>query len=212
MGDIVRFHARASAGSGGYKSGRNSYRGMPDARSTASTRRGGTSSHWQTACAETPTCLPSAAGPPAALIARPNASCVLLMVSMSSTALLRSQALLHCGRKAMLYTVVMTLGNRIRAARERLVPEMTQDMLGGVFGITGKAVSQWELDTTAPHRNKLPKLARTLKVPLAWLSEGKGAPPQPDDLVVRLEALQDQDRDTVSDLVDALLAKRHRAA
>lgn len=70
--DRVGAHSEALAGwgvGGGYRSGRNSWRGMPVTRSTASTLRGGHSCHWLIACDETPIFLPTALGPPASLIA-----------------------------------------------------------------------------------------------------------------------------------------------
>ena len=105
-----RVHARTSIG---YKSGRSSWRGTPDSRSTASTLSGGTSSHCDTACVETPSSLANLAGPPAASIARCRGSLPFLMIQNSSITLPQSQASLPCGAKALLYTIDMTLGKRM---------------------------------------------------------------------------------------------------
>lgn len=186
MGIVVRFpkhHARASAGAGskGYKSGRSSWRGTPETRSTASTRKGGTSSHCDMACGVIPSGVASFSSPPAASIARFNASLRSLMAPKSSIALPTSQASLHCGDKAPLYNVDMTLGNRIKQARERLRPKLTQAELGAKFGISDKAVSSWERDKTIPEPEKWGLLRQTLRVTYAWLVDGEGPPPSEND-------------------------------
>lgn len=112
----------------------------------------------------------------------------------------------------MLYPVAMTLGNRIRAARERLSPRPTQKDIGDKFGITDKAVSGWERDESAPELEKMPKLARELQVPLEWLLEGVGAPPPPDDLRVRIEALPPADRQMLGLMIETLTNKRGQVA
>lgn len=200
MGKVIRLHARASAGSGGYRSGRKSCRGTPDARSTASTRKGGTSSHWQTACADTPSILPNAAGPPAALMARPKASLVSLMVDRSSIALPQSQATLHCAGKASLYDAEMTLGKRIQAARKRLRPEVSQQAVADAFGITKQAVSGWERNIDPPQADKLTTLRKILKVRYEWLLDESGA----------MEELSEMEQEAVDALLKAL--RRGRAA
>jgi transcriptional regulator with XRE-family HTH domain len=92
-------------------------------------------------------------------------------------ALPESQASLHCQTKAMLYDIEMTLGKRIKAARERLRPKPTQSDIAEHFGVTDKAVSSWERDETIPDVDKIAELSRVLKVPVLWLLEGKGSPP-----------------------------------
>src|SRR6185437_6362162 len=166
MSTILPFpdHARTSF-SEGYRSGRNSWRETPETRSTSSTRRGGTWSHCETACAVTPIKRAKVACPPDKRIARAKGVSVSSMMANSSTALPESQALLHCPSKAMLYTVEMTLGKRIRAARKRLDPPMTQGAVGAEFGVTDKAISGWERDIDRPDLAKIAKLARLLKVP-----------------------------------------------
>lgn len=74
----------------------------------------------------------------------------------------------------------MTLGNRIQQARKRL-PKMTQEKLGAEFGISDKAVSSWERDDTVPDVAKMAGLRRVLRVTYAWLLEGDGPPPDPND-------------------------------
>lgn len=86
----------------------------------------------------------------------------------------------------------MTLGNRIKTARERLHPKLTQKKLGEAFGISDKAVSAWERDETAPEPDKYAEIRRLLKVTYSWLLEGTGDPPAPDDVEVRMEDLRSQ--------------------
>jgi transcriptional regulator with XRE-family HTH domain len=81
----------------------------------------------------------------------------------------------------------ITLGNRIRAARERLVPPMTQENLGAHFGITKAGISKWERDETVPKLDWLPKLRSLLRVSFAWLLSGNGPPPSVNDSTVRLD-------------------------
>jgi len=212
MGEVVGFarpHARIP--SAGYKSGRNSYRETPDARSTCNTRNGGTSSHCETACAVTPIAFAKAACPPAPSIARSKGD-LSSMGRHSSIALPPSQALLHCTRKALLYTVEMTLGNRIKAARERMVPEMTQGDLGAIFGVTDKAVSSWERGKTSPELKRIPALARALKVPTDWLLEGTGAPPALDGIVTEFEQLLPSERAVVRATMQAIRKERDSVA
>lgn len=201
MGDVIPLHARAT--SRGYRSGRKSCLEIPEARSTARTRSGGTSSHWQTACADTPTCLPKAAGPPAALIALPKASCVSLMGGRSSTALPESQAALHCARKALLYASGMTFGNRVRAARERL--GWTQPKLASKFGISKQAVFQWEMEGKQPAFEKLPRLAEVLQVPIRWLLSGSGPPPEDDGLESLIDGLSPAQRRSLIGMIETFL-------
>lgn len=105
----------------------------------------------------------------------------------------------------------MTLGERIKIARKRL--GKTQQEIGDAFDITDKAVSAWERDPKSkPEFEKLPKLARVLKVPLAWLVDGTGDPPPEDNLLVRIEALSAADRAYVDTMVEALQAKSRQVA
>lgn len=199
MGDVVRFHdARASAeaasGSGGYRSGRNSCRGMPETRSTASTRSGGTSSHCEIACSEMPSGLARPANPPTASIARFKGVLSSVMTNSSSTALDVSQAGLHCIPKAKLYAYGMSLGKRILIARRRLHPEVTQQEIADAFDLTGAAVSGWELDKDLPTSDKLPKLRKILKVRYEWLLDGSGP----------MEELSEIEQNAVDALIAAL--------
>lgn len=106
----------------------------------------------------------------------------------------------------------MTLGNRIRIARKRLKPEMTQKALADAFGISDKAVSAWERDETVPEPDKMPKLRRLLRVTYAWLYEGTGAPPDPDDHEVRMEDLAPPERAAVKAMIDAFLKQQNPVA
>lgn len=127
-------------------------------------------------------------------------------------ALLKSQATLHCDHQAGLYSLDMTLGNRIKAARERLIPKLTQKQLGDAFNISDKAVSAWERDEAVPEPDKMPKLRKLLKVPYAWLLEGTSAPPAPDDVQVRMEDLSPAERAAVNAMVDSFLRERGKVA
>ncbi len=186
MGIVVEFQAHA-APSAGYKSGRSSERGTPETRSTASTRRGGTSSHCETACLVKPSLPASSAKPPEAAIARLSASLRSTMGKKSIITLLPSQASLHCACKDLLYAIDMTVGSRIKTARRRLVPKMTQRGLAGKFGITDKAVSAWERGESMPEYERLPALREILRVTFAWLLAGSGPPPAPDDATVKFD-------------------------
>lgn len=85
----------------------------------------------------------------------------------------------------------MSLGKRIKAARERLNPKMTQGKLADAFGISDKAVSGWERDVDIPDIGKVPELRRVLRVTYAWLLEGGNSPPPAiDDPEVLLEDRQ----------------------
>ncbi len=180
MGVVLKLPAGHALASVGYRSGRNSSLGIPLIRDTATTRKGGTSSHCETACAEMPSGAASAPTPPAALMARLRASFLSLMGKHESIAFTENQALLHCLRQAVLYSVEMTLGNRIKAARAKL--RLSQKELGERFGISSAAVSAWERDETVPEFDRLRQLPAVLKIPASWLLNGSGDPPNDDDL------------------------------
>lgn len=127
-------------------------------------------------------------------------------------ALLKSQALLHCSDQAVLYTVVMTLGKRIKKARERLQPKPTQAEVGARFGISDKAVSAWERDDTVPELDKIADLAVILKVPCIWLLKGAGEPPAPDALEVKLEQLEPSERALVGAVIETIRKERSNVA
>lgn len=166
--------ARASALSGGYKSGRNSDRGTPEIRSTSKTRKGGTSSHCDTACMDMPSGLAMPLSPPALSIARRSASFRSLMAKNSSMALPESQASLHCEPKAALYTADMSVGKRIARAREDR--GVTQAQIAEAFGVSVQTVSQWENDVTWIEPDKIGRLRRILQVTFSWLLEGGDDP------------------------------------
>jgi transcriptional regulator with XRE-family HTH domain len=149
----------------------------------------------------------NAVKPPAALIARSKAS--LLMARNSSTALPKSQALLHCAYQAILYALDMTLGKRIKLARKRL--GKTQQDLADHFGITDKAVSAWERDETAPEHERMPELRRFLQVPYYWLHEGKGDPPAPNDIQGLMDGLAPPERAAVRTLIETFHKQGERA-
>jgi transcriptional regulator with XRE-family HTH domain len=127
-------------------------------------------------------------------------------------ALPQSQALLHCPDQAVLYTVEMTLGKRIKAARERLQPKPTQADIALHFGVTDKAVSSWERDETVPELDKIAKLAKRLQVPCLWLLDGSGQPPAPDALEVAIENLKPSERAILAATAQALRQSRDKVA
>lgn len=181
---VINIHPRVPSG---YRSGRSSVREIPEARSTARTRNGGTSSHWDMACAVIPILPAKAAKPPAASIARRSAV-RSVMHTTSSTALPESQVLLHCVGKAWLYPVGMTLGDRIKLARE--ARGLSQEALGDKFGISKQAVYEWERGDASPQSDRLPLLRRALRVTFSWLMAGEGPPPDEGDPAVIFEDMQ----------------------
>ena len=98
----------------------------------------------------------------------------------------------------------MTLGKRIKLARERLRPKLTQAQVGEAFGITDKSVSSWERDESIPELGNIPQLAKILKVTLAWLLSGTGAPPDPESVEVQLDQLSAHERIMVTTVLEAL--------
>lgn len=127
-------------------------------------------------------------------------------------ALPESQVLLHCVDKATLYNAEMSMGKRIKAARERLRPKLTQAEVGSRFRVTDKAVSAWERDETVPELDKIAKLAKLLKVPCIWLLEGAGEPPAPDALEVTIEELKPSERALVGAMIETIRKERNRVA
>lgn len=105
----------------------------------------------------------------------------------------------------------MTLGKRIKAARERLVPKPTQGDIGAHFGITDKAVSGWERDDTIPELDKIADLAVLLKVPCIWLLKGRGAPPDPEAMEVKLDDLTTSERAVIRATIEAIRKERERS-
>ncbi len=89
---------------------------------------------------------------------------------------------------------------------------MTRPELAAHFNITEQAVYEWEAKDKRPDFGKLPTLARALKVPLAWLVDGKGPPPSPDDPEVRIEALSDEKRAMLNQFLKFLEDQKPNAA
>lgn len=106
----------------------------------------------------------------------------------------------------------MSLGKRIKAARERLRPKPTQADVAAKFGVTDKAVSAWERNDTVPDLDKIAKLAKVLKVPCIWLLEGSGEPPAPDAIEVTIEGLRPSERALVAAMIETIRNKRDAAA
>lgn len=97
----------------------------------------------------------------------------------------------------------MTLGERIRKARDRLRPKMTQKALAELMGVTEQAVSQWERGVERPDVEKWAQLRQSLRVNYAWLHEGSGDPPEPE----APEVLMDDMAATVPHHVRSSVAK-----
>ena len=106
----------------------------------------------------------------------------------------------------------MTLGKRIKAARERLQPKPTQSDVAAHFGVTDKAVSAWERDETVPEVEKIAKLSKLLKVPCIWLLEGNSKPPAPDALEAKLDQLEPSERALISAMIETIRKERSRVA
>ncbi len=213
MGMLVDFAAMRSHGcdSAGYKSGLSSERETPEIFSTAITRPDGTLSHCEIACTVMPSGTANPDNPPVELIARRSAS-VFCIVNNSSTALNLSQVPLHCACKGLLYAYRMMLGDRIKAARLRLDPKPTQGDIAEQLGVSTQAVSQWERGEDTPSAERIPALRRVLKVTYNWLMEGKGPPPDPDSLEVRLEGIPEDQRAAVGAFMDSLDRRTSKSA
>lgn len=126
-------------------------------------------------------------------------------------ALGQSQAMLHCVGQVVLYPTDMTLGKRIARARKK--QRITQKQVAAAFRISEQAVSIWERDDRRPDIEKLPALARILKVPLDWLLEGPGDdPPEAGSLTERIEQLPAEHRHVIESLLDSLKNRRGRVA
>lgn len=63
-------------------------------------------------------------------------------------------------------------GKRIRYIRENILEE-DQGQFGNRFGVTNKAVSQWESDTTEPTPKRLAQIARLGGKTIDWLETGR---------------------------------------
>lgn len=201
MGSVVIFprHARASTDSAGYKSGRNSDRDMPDTRSTASTRNGGTSSHCNTACLDMPSALAILVKPPTFSIARSKAS---FMDAMSSTPSQVSQAPLHLPGQALLYSAAMTLGDRI--ARARRAKNWSLQGLADKMRVSRQLVWQWEHDETDP-RKHAERLCELLEVPYGYFY---GDEPKSDSIEDKIRRLAPANRLAIEAAIDAMLAQQ----
>ena len=211
MENVVQFRPHMLASTGlGYKSGRKCSREIPEIRSTARTRKGGTSSHCEIACAVMPSGAAKAPTPPAAAIALCRASFLSFMTPYESIAFNELQALLSCQPKASLYDVEMTLGKRIRAAR--IKRGLNQRELGEKLGVTSAAISGWERDQDGIDSRRLPALQKVLKVPYRWLLNGVGDPPDEIDLEALIDRLPPIQRRQVLRLLSALAVDDDEAA
>ena len=66
----------------------------------------------------------------------------------------------------------MTIGDRIRIARERL--GLTQSDVARELKVKPQTVQQWESGQTSPRPKRIHKLAEVLKVSDVWLLTGQG--------------------------------------
>lgn len=194
--NLAQVRASKTAGSKGYKSGRSSWRETPEARSTSSTRSGGTFSHCNTACFVMPNDSASRVNPPAAKIAR--LSGVSDMAGMSSTASHESQASLHLQRKPALYAAGMDLGSKIKKARK--AKGLSLDRLGTLLGVTRQAVWQWEKGDSDPSKH-VEALCHHLGVPASYFYGGAPA----DSLENKIRRLTPERQQNIEDMIDALL-------
>lgn len=181
-------------------SGRSSCRETPEARSTSSTRKGGTSSHCATACLVMFNEAASLVSPPAPLIARSNG--VSDMEAMSSTTSQESQVGLHLQRQAVLYHVDMTIGNLIRKARK--AKGMTQQALGDAIGVSKQLVWQWEMGKSDA-RTHIKALSIHLEQPIEYFYATKRAPAV---MEAKFKLLAPEEQAAVDALMDAFLNKR----
>lgn len=90
----------------------------------------------------------------------------------------------------MLYYIGMTIGKRIKIARERL--DLGQQEIADALGISKQAVYEWEQKDKQPANGKLPILRQVLRVTFAWLLAGDGPPPDKDSVEVRMDDLMVQ--------------------
>lgn len=99
----------------------------------------------------------------------------------------------------------MTIGKRIKIARKRL--GLTQPALGAELGVTKQAVYEWETDQSRPDVSHLMPLAAALQVPIGWLLQGVGDPPEAN-YQARMEALNGQERAILESILIGFERKR----
>lgn len=74
----------------------------------------------------------------------------------------------------MLYDLEMSLGSRIKSARE--VRDWKQTTLARALDVSPQAVSQWERDKDTPGAERLREIAKALRADFYWLLEGSIRP------------------------------------
>ena len=87
----------------------------------------------------------------------------------------------------MLYYIDMTMGYRIKVARDRL--GLNQEEVGNAIGVSKQSVNQYETKGTSPEPHRIPALRQILRVTFAWLHAGEGPPPDKDSIEVRMDDL-----------------------
>lgn len=85
----------------------------------------------------------------------------------------------------MVYSIGMTIGKRIRIARE--ARGLTLEQVGDALGVSKQAIGQYEKKGTGPERDKILALREVLQVTFAWLLAGDGPPPDKDSSEVRMD-------------------------
>lgn len=70
-----------------------------------------------------------------------------------------------------LEVIVVTTGKRIQQARKEA--KMTQEALGGLLGVSGAMIGQYENDLRNPKQETLQRIADKLDVDVNWLRNGQ---------------------------------------
>jgi transcriptional regulator with XRE-family HTH domain len=100
----------------------------------------------------------------------------------------------------------MGLGKNIAGVREAL--DLSQDELGAAVGVTGKAVSQWELDKTVPDARKLPLIAKALHTTVGRLfDEEPGLSREEREILDMLRTVMPGDKGRYLDVLRAFMRK-----
>jgi transcriptional regulator with XRE-family HTH domain len=124
------------------------------------------------------------------------------MGAMSSTASQESQASLHLQRKVRLYAVEMTLGNKIKKAREG--KKRTLQWVADELDVTKQLVWQWERDK-ADARTHIEGLAKALEMPVDYFY---GPIRSPATLEGKIKLLSPANRDFIETMADKFLAQQ----
>ena len=103
----------------------------------------------------------------------------------------------------------MGLGANIARLRDAL--DLSQDQLGDAVGVTGKAVSQWELEKTVPDARKLPLIAKALRTTVGRLfDEEPGLSREDQQILDMLRAVMPGDKGRYLDVLRAFMRKNSK--